>query len=168
MPSAFSKIADRGNCFSASIKRAFASSNECDSISGTMERKTCCSSSDGACAKSEADASRKHPIPRSSTMDFTMLRGLALSVLCAAAWCESAWCATSSATAHFGKALQLMHAERYDEAAQELEQTLKDDPSFTEATKSLAICRFQLRSYDTARTLFAQLENLPKFQREAV
>jgi tetratricopeptide (TPR) repeat protein len=61
-----------------------------------------------------------------------------------------------------------MHAERYDEAAQELEQALKDDPSFTEATKSLAICRFQVRSYDTARTLFAQLETLPKFQREAL
>ncbi len=61
-----------------------------------------------------------------------------------------------------------MHSERYEEAAQEFEQTLKEDESFTEATQSLAVCRFELRSYDTARTLFVQLEKLPKFHREAI
>src|SRR5882724_7397798 len=92
-----------------------------------------------------------------------MLRGWMILLLSAAAWCAS-----ESATAHFGKGTQLMRLERYEEAAEELQQTLKEDPSFSSAKQSLAICRFQLRSYDIARVLFDQQKALPKFRREAI
>jgi tetratricopeptide (TPR) repeat protein len=80
----------------------------------------------------------------------------------------AAWCASEPATAHFGKGAQLMRLERYEDAAQQFEETLKEDPSFSSAKQSLAICRFQLRSYDTARLLFSQQKSIPKFRREAV
>src|SRR5437016_9584797 len=63
---------------------------------------------------------------------------------------------TASARAHLGSGNQLMQAERFEEAAEEFQQALRDDPTLTQAREQLAICLFELRNYTRARLLFEQ------------
>ncbi|MFN7998235.1 MAG: tetratricopeptide repeat protein [Bryobacteraceae bacterium] len=64
---------------------------------------------------------------------------------------------TSSAQAHLGSGNQLMQAERFDEAAQEFRQALRDDPALNQARDGLATCAFELRDYATARPLLEKM-----------
>lgn len=50
-----------------------------------------------------------------------------------------------------------MQAERYDEAATQFKQALDRDKTLDEARKNLAICEFELREYQEARTHFRML-----------
>ena len=50
-----------------------------------------------------------------------------------------------------------MQAERYGEAAEELQQALRDDAALTEARDQLAVCYFELRDYTQARPLFESM-----------
>lgn len=75
---------------------------------------------------------------------------------------SSAAASTPSAQAHLGSGNQLMHAERYAEAADEFQQALRDDSALAPARDGLAICLFELRDYARARPLFEQkLETKP-------
>jgi len=67
--------------------------------------------------------------------------------------------AGSPATAggHLGAGIQLMQAERYEEAAQEFRLALRADPARTQARDKLAICYFELRDYPRARPLFERM-----------
>jgi len=62
-----------------------------------------------------------------------------------------------SARAHLGRGYKWMQMERYKEASQEFEQALHDDPALSQARQELAICQFELRSYETARQLFGEM-----------
>jgi tetratricopeptide (TPR) repeat protein len=62
-----------------------------------------------------------------------------------------------SARAHLGEGNRLMQMERFKEAAQEFEQALHRDSRLVEAQQQLAVCQFELRNYDVARTLFQQM-----------
>jgi tetratricopeptide (TPR) repeat protein len=67
-----------------------------------------------------------------------------------------AWC-SAAAIAYLGKGNELMHAERYDEAAEQFKQALQRDTSLDEARKNLAICEFELREYPQSRDLFQKM-----------
>ena len=67
------------------------------------------------------------------------------------------WMFWADARAHLGSANQLMQAERYAEAAVELEQALRDDPRLHEPREQLAICYFETRDYAHAGPLFEKL-----------
>lgn len=64
---------------------------------------------------------------------------------------------SAPARAHLGSGTQLMQAERFEEAAQEFRQALRDDPALTQARDGLAECAFELRDYATARPLLEQM-----------
>jgi tetratricopeptide (TPR) repeat protein len=50
-----------------------------------------------------------------------------------------------------------MQAERYDEAAAQFKQALQHDQTLAEARENLAICDFELRDYQDARSLFQKM-----------
>ncbi len=62
-----------------------------------------------------------------------------------------------TALGHFGRGSELMRAERYEEAAKEFDQALRENGQLDEARLNLAICDFQLHDYDAATPLFSAL-----------
>ena len=64
---------------------------------------------------------------------------------------------TAAARAYLGSGNQLMQAERYAEAADELQKALRDDRTLTQARDQLAICYFELRDYAHARPLLERM-----------
>ncbi|MFL6351781.1 MAG: tetratricopeptide repeat protein [Bryobacteraceae bacterium] len=59
--------------------------------------------------------------------------------------------------AHFGKGIELMRSERYQEASKEFEEALNEDAKLEQARLNLAICDFELRDYTIARRLFSSM-----------
>jgi tetratricopeptide (TPR) repeat protein len=64
---------------------------------------------------------------------------------------------TAAARAHLGSGNQLMQAERYAEAVEQFQQALQEDHTLAQARDQLAVCRFELRDYTQARSLFEQM-----------
>jgi len=64
---------------------------------------------------------------------------------------------TAAARAHLGSGNQLMHLERYAEAADEFQKALRGDRMLTQARDQLAVCYFELRDYAQARPLLQQM-----------
>src|SRR5712691_5199979 len=64
---------------------------------------------------------------------------------------------TAAARAHLGSGNQLVHAERYAEAADEFQKALRGDRTLTQARDQLAICYFELRDYAHARPLLEEM-----------
>ena len=64
---------------------------------------------------------------------------------------------TIAAQAHLGSGNQLMQAERYEEAAEEFQQALREDSALAQARDQLAVCRFELSDYTQAKPLFDQM-----------
>jgi tetratricopeptide (TPR) repeat protein len=65
--------------------------------------------------------------------------------------------AAQAAMAYFGKGIELMRSERYQEAAKQFEEALNQDAKLDQARLNLAICDFEVRDYTAARGLFSKL-----------
>jgi tetratricopeptide (TPR) repeat protein len=65
--------------------------------------------------------------------------------------------AGDEAMAYLGAADRLYSEEQYREAVDQYEAALRADPTLEAARRQLAICLFQIKDYDRARPLFAQL-----------
>ena len=63
------------------------------------------------------------------------------------------WAASNTALAHLGAANQLLEQERFEEAATEYQKALDEDPKLLAARRDLAVCRFELREYESAHQL---------------
>jgi tetratricopeptide (TPR) repeat protein len=73
----------------------------------------------------------------------------------------AAGAASDAALAHLGTANQLFEQERFEEAAAEYQKALDTHPKLIAARRDLAVCRFELRQYESAHPLLLELLKQP-------
>jgi tetratricopeptide (TPR) repeat protein len=84
-----------------------------------------------------------------------MCRHEALLALLSVAITSAAY--VDASLTHLGRASQLLDQERFEEAAAEYQSALDNNSESLNARRGLAICRFELRQYETAEKLLSEL-----------